>query len=453
MEDTIAAISTPLGAGGIAIVRVSGPDALSIAEAVFRSPRGKPSLFPTHTIHYGRIVQNGEVLDQVMLTVFRAPQSYTTEDIIEINCHGGVLTAQAILSLCLQHGARLAEPGEFTKRAFLNGRLDLTQAEAVMDLISARTQRAQAVAARVLEGHLFRRVEALREKIAGLLAHIEAYLDFPEEDIQPATCEKLSADLNESIALLRRLLDTAREGRILREGVLVAIIGRPNVGKSSLMNALLGRDRSIVTPVPGTTRDSIEDIVTIGGFPIRLTDTAGYRKARGIVETKGVNRALNILAQAEIVLHVIDTSRPFSPLDIELTRLCESKHMIHAFNKIDLPSKLKPPIGFQEHNRVDISTLTGDGLDLLRDVIARIVNSGTVGVTDLDVAINERHAGALARAMDSLASAEEAHSSVQGFEIVSQHLRLGLNAIGEVTGKTTTEDILDRIFKTFCIGK
>ncbi len=453
MEDTIAAISTSLGAGGIAIVRVSGPNALNVADAAFCSCHGKPSQFPTHSIRYGRIAQNGEILDQVMLAVFRAPHSYTTEDTVEINCHGGALTAQRILSCCLQYGARLAEPGEFTKRAFLNGRIDLTQAEAVMDLISARTQRAQVFAAHALEGHLFRRVEALREKVANILAHIEAYIDFPEEDIQPATRQKLGTDLGESVSLLRELLSTAREGRILRDGIPVAIVGRPNVGKSSLMNALLGRDRSIVTPVPGTTRDSVEDTVTINGFPIRLTDTAGYRKARGAVESEGIKRMFNVLAQADVVLHVLDTSRLLSPLDLELTRLCGSKEIIHVYNKTDLPGKLKPQTALNDIHRVYVSALSGIGLESLRTLIRKIISSGAVGFTDLDVAINERHAYELSQALVLLINAEEGQSIGKDLALVSQHLRLGLDAIARVTGKTVDEDILDRIFNTFCIGK
>jgi tRNA modification GTPase len=398
-------------------------------------------------------MQDGEMVDQVMLTVFRAPRSYTTEDTVEINCHGGVLTSQSVLSLCLQHGARMAEPGEFTKRAFLNGRLDLTQAEAVMDVISARTRRAQEVAARVLEGHLYRRVEAVRDQIAGLLAHIEAYLDFPEEDIPPSAMETFHATLIQSIALLRELFDTAREGHVLREGVLVAIVGRPNAGKSSLMNALLGRDRSIVTPVPGTTRDAVEDIVTISGIPIRLADTAGYRKARGIVEAKGVNRTLNTLKQAELVLHVIDASRPFSQTDVALSSLCNEKKVIYVYNKTDLPSKMRNTNMLHRGRVISVSALTGNGLNSLRIEIERIIKSGVVEVDGLDVVINERHAQHLAKAINSLTDARIAHSNEHGLEIISQYLRTSLDALGEIIGKTVTEDILNRVFSTFCIGK
>jgi len=453
MEDTIAAISTPLGMGGIAIVRVSGPLALRIADAVFRSTSGTPSQFPSHTIHYGKIEQGGQVLDHVMLTVFHAPRSYTTEDTIEINCHGGPLTAQSVLSCSLKHGARLAEPGEFTKRAFLNGRLDLTQAEAVMDLISARTQRAQAVAARALEGHLFRQIEALRKNMTSLLALVEAHLDFPEEEIPPIPFEQLRVELDEHIALLQTLLHTAREGHILRHGILVAIIGRPNVGKSSLMNALLGRDRSIVTPIPGTTRDSVEDITVIGGFPIRLTDTAGYHNARGMIESKGINRALEVLEQADVILHVIDRSRPFSQSDLDLIRLCSPKETIQVYNKIDLPSKLKAPDELRQHTSLDISALTGTGIDSLRTAILQIITSGGAESTDLDIAVNERHTNLLSDALRSLFAAKEAHCNCQGSEILAHHIRLSLDATGEIIGKTTTEDVLDQIFSNFCIGK
>ena len=312
MEDTIAAISTPLGAGGIAIVRLSGPRALAVADALFCATRGRPSEFATHTVHHGTIRHDGDLLDEVLLTVMRAPHSYTTEDVVEISCHGGHLTARCILARCLEQGARLAEPGEFTRRAFLNGRIDLTQAEAVMDLIRAKTGRAHLAAANALEGHLARRIEELRDRLISVLAQAEAHIDFPDEDITPDTREKLLAELEAVGEQIKRLLATAHEGRVLREGISVAIIGRPNVGKSSLMNALLGQDRCIVTPVPGTTRDVLEEIANIRGIPVRLTDTAGIRKARGHVEAIGVGRARKTLDSSDLILHVLDISRPFS---------------------------------------------------------------------------------------------------------------------------------------------
>src|SRR5271154_3764049 len=274
MDDTIAAISTPIGEGGIAIIRVSGPCAFDVAERIFHARRGRVSEFPTHTLHFGTIGTNGHCIDQVMLAVMRAPRTYTKEDTVEINCHGGVLTARKVLALCLQSGARLAEPGEFTKRAFLNGRLDLTQAEAVMDLIRAKSDRAHTAAIHELEGHLSKKIDEAREKLIAILAHIEAHIDFPEEDIAPETKETLLRDTEAVSGFICSLLATAREGKILRHGISVAIVGRPNVGKSSLMNALIGSDRSIVTAVPGTTRDTIEENASISGIPFRLTHTA-----------------------------------------------------------------------------------------------------------------------------------------------------------------------------------
>src|SRR5260221_7466845 len=305
MDDTIAAISTPIGEGGIAIIRVSGPNALPLGDCIFHSSDGGVSKFPSHTLHFGTIGRNGEMIDQVMLGVMRAPRTYTKEDTIEINCHGGVLTARKILALCLENGARLAEPGEFTKRAFLNGRLDLTQAEAVMDLIRAKSDRGHAAAVHELEGHLSAKINHAREKLITILANIEAHIDFPEEDIAPETRETLLQGTEAVLGFVRSLLATAREGKILREGISVAIVGRPNVGKSSLMNALIGSDRSIVTSVPGTTRDTIEETISISGVPFRLTDTAGIRKTRGAVEQIGVDRRRKALDTSEIVLIVL----------------------------------------------------------------------------------------------------------------------------------------------------
>jgi tRNA modification GTPase len=453
MEDTIAAIATAVGSGGIAIIRISGACALGIADAVFSSSHGKASVFPTHTVHYGKIIGNNEIVDQVMLTVLRAPHSYTTEDTVEINCHGGMVTAKLILDLCLQHGARLAQPGEFTKRAFLNGRIDLTQAEAVMDLIQARTKKAQAVAVRSLEGGVSRQVEAIRERLLGLLAHIEAYVDFPEEDIQTETRASILGNLAEAQTAISKLLATSRQGRVLRSGALVAIVGRPNVGKSSLMNAILGCDRSIVTPIPGTTRDTIEESVSINGIPIRLTDTAGFRKARGSAEQSGINRSHNILRMCDLILHVLDTSKSYSRYDKKLAGSYAGRRVLFVLNKIDKKSRLNVPNDFVMNNFVSVSATRGDGLSELKKKISDIILDGGLGSSDLDIAINSRHELSLEFAAESLANTVACLSINTGYELVGQELRIALQSLEDVIGVTTAEDILDRIFSSFCIGK
>ncbi len=444
-DDTIAAISTPPGEGGIAIVRISGPRALEVADAVFISKRGRPSTFPTHTIHFGSIGENGNSVDQVMLSVMRAPHTYTGEDVVEINCHGGPLVARAILSLCLQHGARLAAPGEFTKRAFLNGRLDLTQAEAVMDLIHAKTQRAQTAAVHALEGHLSRKLEHARQRLMSVLAHIEAHIDFPDEAIETGTRDQWLGQMREVLADLEAALATAAEGKILRQGIAVAIVGRPNVGKSSLLNALLGEERAIVTPVAGTTRDTIEETANIHGIPVRLTDTAGIRKPRGTVEQLGISRSHKAIETADVVLHVLDISRPASPSDHQTFH----SPTIRVLNKCDLPAKLRNPPA----DAVRVSALRGDGIAELRDRIAAVAGFAPHSKSEMDFFVNERQADVLRRCTESLTLATSRLAGGEDVELVSQELRAALSAIGEITGKTATEDLLDAIFSQFCIGK
>jgi len=454
MEDTIAAISTPVGEGGIAIIRISGPHALAIADAVFVSAKGLPSTYPSHTIHFGRITgDNQQNLDEVLLSVMRSPRTYTTEDMVEINCHGGTQIVKSVLAQCLRHGARLAGPGEFTKRAFLNGRIDLTQAEAIMDVITAKTERAHAVAERALEGHLSRKVEKIRQQLIGILAHIEAHIDFPEEGISPATCVELETDVAVVIAALEKLLTTASEGKILRNGISIAIYGRPNVGKSSLMNALLGEERSIVTSVPGTTRDSIEESANIRGIPVRFTDTAGIRTPRGKIEKCGIDRSYNILQKSDIGIHIIDLSKPLSAVDVELSKSCAGKRVILVLNKVDLPRKLILSSELQNVNTVEISAITGQGIEYLKDRIELTVLKVSSTSFASEVVINERHTDALKRSISELKSAMNDMQSNASVEVVAQQLRIGLTVIGEIVGKTTTEDLLNHIFSKFCIGK
>ena len=455
LADTIAAIATPLGEGGLALVRVSGPRALAVADAIF-SPLGKsalkPSAAPSHTLHYGRVLRRGQTADEVMLAVLRAPRTLTREDVVEITCHGGLLPARAVLDAILENGARLAEPGEFTERAFLNGRIDLAQAEAVADLIQARTELALAAAHEQLAGSLSRRVNRLRDDLLGALAHIEAHIDFPDEDIAPDTRQQLVARLERGLAFMDELLRTANEGRILRRGIRAAIVGRPNAGKSSVLNLLLGHDRAIVSPKPGTTRDTIEETANIRGLPVVFVDTAGLREAGDEIEAEGIRRSRASLAGAELVLHVLDSSQPFTSEDGRYLAEFAHKRRIWVRNKVDLPPRLVLP----EENRpvvVEVCCLTGAGLEALKDAIKETVWSGAIRTEMLAVMINARHQEALGRAHEAAVRSLAALQADQTLELVAMDLRIATNAVGEIVGKTTTEDLLDSIFSQFCIGK
>jgi tRNA modification GTPase len=453
MEDTIVAISTPVGEGAIAIVRMSGSKALAIADRLFESRQGRPSDFHTHTVHFGRVGINGNSVDQVMLTVMRAPRTYTAEDVVEINCHGGQLTTRRILQLCLENGARLAEPGEFTRRAFLNGKMDLTQAEAVMDLIAAKSELAHTAAENALEGHLSKQIFHARDRLIRTLAHIEAHIDFPEEDIDVGTRDQWLAETGEVLSLLEQLLATVHDGKVLREGISIAIVGRPNVGKSSLMNALLGEERSIVTAVPGTTRDTLEETANIQGIPVRLIDTAGIRRARGIVEAIGIDRSRITLARSDIVIHVMDGSRRLSSLEHQIGELYRGRKAIQVINKIDLPQRLYLKSQFSCGRQVSISTITGQGLEDLKRIIVSETLTGTNVPLDTLVVVNQRQGERLRSALRHLKGAEAELQEFAPAEIVSRSLRLGLDALGEIVGSTATEDILASIFSSFCIGK
>ncbi|HZO84446.1 MAG TPA: tRNA uridine-5-carboxymethylaminomethyl(34) synthesis GTPase MnmE, partial [Verrucomicrobiae bacterium] len=343
IDDTIAAIATPLGEGGLAVIRISGPHALDIVDKCFH-PVGKSSTHAgkaeTHTIHYGRISRNSQTVDEVLIAVMRAPRTFTREDVVEVTCHGGLLPAKAVLDTILESGARLALPGEFTKRAFLNGRIDLAQAEAVTDIINSRTELALAAANEQLAGKLSQRINKLRDDLVATLAHIEAHIDFPDEDISPDTKDKLLARLEHALAFIDELLRTADEGQVLRRGIRAAIVGRPNAGKSSLLNQLLARDRAIVSPIPGTTRDTIEETANIRGIPVVFVDTAGLREARDEIEIEGIKRSHQSLAQAELILHVLDASEPLTREDQKYLAEFASRKRLLVRNKIDLPHAL-----------------------------------------------------------------------------------------------------------------
>ena len=463
LDDTIAAIATPLGEGGLAVLRISGADALAVADKIF-VPAGKksikPSDSPTHTIHFGKIVRDGKTVDEVLLAVLRAPHTFTRENTVEISSHGGILPAKLVLDAILQGGARLAEPGEFTRRAFLNGRIDLAQAEAVADLIHSRTELALEAANEQLAGKLSQRINVLRDDLLHILAHVEAHIDFPDEDIAPDTKEKLLKRLEDGVAFISNLLRTANEGQILRRGVRAAIVGRPNTGKSSLLNQLLGRDRAIVSPIPGTTRDTIEETANIRGLPIVFIDTAGLRETGDEIEVEGIRRSRQSLAQAELILHVLDVAEPLTREDQGYFNEFAGKKRIIVRNKMDLSAKWEwPPkfdATFNSSNLappVDVSCTTGRGIESLKDAIKEVIWSGEVKAEMLQVMINSRHQDALNRARAAALRSIEALRNDATLELVALDLRIAVAAVGEIVGKTTTEDLLDSIFSTFCIGK
>jgi tRNA modification GTPase len=455
VEDTIAAIATPLGEGGLALIRLSGPQALAVADRCF-APAGRaappPSAAPTHTLHYGQVVRAGTVIDEVLLSVMRAPRTFTREDVVEISCHGGILAAKAVLDTVLASGARLAEPGEFTKRAFLNGRLDLAQAEAVADVIHARTELALAAAHEQLAGKLSQKIRRLRNELMDTLAHVEAHIDFPEDDIAPATRDQLLGRLERGVDFMDDLLRTANEGRILRRGIRAAIVGRPNVGKSSLLNQLLGHDRAIVSPVAGTTRDTIEETANIRGVPVVFIDTAGLREAVDAVEEEGVRRSHASAARAELVLHVLDASAAFTPEDARYLEQFASRKRILVRNKTDLPARLQLP-ELPGTPVVEVSCVTGAGLEQLKGAIKGRIWAGDITAEMLEVMINARHQDALRRARAAAVRTLEGLRANLTLDLVAVDLRIAVNAVGEVVGQTATDDLLDSIFRQFCIGK
>ncbi len=437
--DTIAAVSTPPGEGAVALIRISGPGSLAVVEKVFRWRGG--NLIPRRAT-FGEIFDNGAIVDQVLTTVFRGPASYTGEDMAEIGCHGGILLAAQILELVLKAGARAAEPGEFTHRAFLNGKIDLTRAEAVMDLISARTPLALRAAAEQLRGRLGDEIARLRAEILQTVAHVEAWIDFPEEGIDPATGSALLDKIAASSTRVAGLLATADDGRILREGVRVAIVGRPNAGKSSLLNRLLGMDRAIVSPVPGTTRDTIEETACLRGILFRLTDTAGLRETDDPVEREGVLRARQTIERADLVLHVLDATS--AALDVPL-----GESEILVANKSDLLAGGASVPG----GAIPVSSLTGEGFADLLDAMIRATGGQHLTSGQSLAAVNARHKVLLESAAVSLQAAADLVRINEPLELAAMELRTALDAVGRIIGAADTEEILGEIFGSFCIGK
>lgn len=458
IRDTIAAIATPLGSGGVGIVRVSGPDAERIGRAVFTAAgRQIGGGFESHRLFYGRLVDPGDtsLIDEGMAVLMRAPRSYTCEDVLELHCHGGYFVVRRVLEACISAGARLAEPGEFTRRAFQNGRIDLAQAESVMDVIASGTERSLALAQAQREGHLSQAVSALKAPLVDVLALVEAHIDFPEDEVDPAVFGLVEQQASVAAAGIERLLATFRTGKVLRDGISVLLLGRPNAGKSSLLNALSGTDRAIVSHLPGTTRDLIEETVSIHGVPVKVIDAAGIRSHHAdCIEQEGVRRALDKVAEADLVLLLVDAS---SAMDDELPSLIESlaatPYLLVA-TKADLPQVaeldgLTAPLGVCR-----VSARTRQGIDLLGQMIfSCFIQSSAISSCEGAMVSSVRHRDVLLRVRQSLQSFFANIKAGLPPELLALDIREGLAALGEITGETTTDDLLDRIFSSFCIGK
>lgn len=455
--DTIAAISTPPGEGAISIVRMSGEEAVSIAQKVFS---GKDlTQAKSHTINYGHIVdpKTHEVIDEVMVSLMLAPKTFTREDVVEINCHGGIVATNRILQLLLVNGARLAEPGEFTKRAFLHGRIDLTQAESVMDLIRAKTDRSMKIALNQLDGNLSHLIDSLRKDILDVLAQVEVNIDYPEyDDVEEMTTKLLKEKAIEIKQRIEQLLKTASQGKIMREGLATALVGRPNVGKSSLLNHLLHEDKAIVTDVAGTTRDVIEEYVNVSGVPLKLIDTAGIRETDDKVEKIGVERSKKAIEQSDLVLLVLNAAESLTKEDLELIRLTNDKKRIIILNKTDLEEKLdrKELAKISENAPVyATSILKNEGVEALEEAISKLFFNGIENSQSTVMVTNARHIALLKKAQNSLDSVLEGISSGMPVDLVQIDMTEAWNLLGEITGESYEDELLDQLFSQFCLGK
>ena len=451
---TIAAISTGLAAGGIGIVRISGENAIKIADSIFRSLGGKKIAdISGYSALYGKAVDGKDVLDTAVALLFRAPKSYTGEDVVEISCHGGIYVTKRVLRAALSAGAVPAEPGEFTKRAFLNGKMDLTGAESVMNIISARGEEAEKIALGILEGGLFKEIKKISDKLLYDMALLSAWVDYPYEEIEELSNENLGGDIRESMESLEKLINNYDTGRIIMEGVDTAIVGRPNVGKSTLMNLLSGTERSIVTDIAGTTRDIVEDTVTLGGIVLHLSDTAGVRETDDAVESIGVDRAIKRLENAQLVLAVFDASRPFSEDDRRLMQLCKGKNAIGIINKTDLvKSYLTDELEENFCKLVFISAKTGEGKDELENAVVSVLGTENFDTSSAAL-INERQLECCKNALKDLKEAEEALNLGLTMDAVTVCLDSAVESLLVLTGEKATESVVNEIFAQFCVGK
>lgn len=458
--DTIAAISTPMGEGAIAIVRLTGDEAVTIIDKIYKGPKGKKlSEAASHTIHYGHLIdpKTAQVVEEVMVSVMRAPKTFTREDVVEINCHGGLVSVKKVLNLVLANGARLADPGEFTKRAFLNGRIDLSQAEAVMDLIRAKTDRAMNVALNQMEGRLSKLVQRLRQEILETLAHVEVNIDYPEyDDVEEMTHNMLIEKASFVRDELKKLLQTAEQGKILREGISTVIVGRPNVGKSSLLNSFVQENKAIVTDIPGTTRDVIEEYVNVRGVPLRLVDTAGIRETEDIVERIGVEKSRAVLKEADLILLVLNYAEEISSEDENIFVATKGMDVIVIVNKTDLPQQIdlervkhlagNAPI-------VTTSLLEDRGVDELEEAISSLFFAGELEASDLTYVSNTRHIALISQALNTIQDAILAIEDGVPIDLVQIDLTRSWELLGEIIGDTVSESLIDQLFSQFCLGK
>lgn len=458
--DTIAAISTPPGEGAIAIVRLSGDQAIEIANRVFHSPNNKSLLeVASHTIHYGHLkeVDTGEIVEEVMLSVMKGPKTFTREDVVEINCHGGIVTVNRVLQLVLRNGAKMAEPGEFTKRAFLNGRIDLSQAEAVMDLIRAKTDRAMNVALSQMDGKLSRLIHQLRQALVEVLAQVEVNIDYPEyDDVEEMTIPLMLEKSNWVKTEIEKLLQTSSQGKILREGLSTVILGRPNVGKSSLLNSLVQENKAIVTDVAGTTRDIIEEYVNVRGVPLRLVDTAGIRETEDIVERIGVERSRQVLQEADLILFVINYNMALTEEDLRLFETIQDMDYIVVVNKTDLEQKIdlqQVQKIAEDHRVITTSILQEEGVDALEEAIAAMFFEGEIDAGDATYVSNTRHIALLHQAHERITDAITAAEADVPVDMIQIDVTRAWEILGEIVGDTAQDSLLNQLFSQFCLGK
>lgn len=457
IDDTIAAISTPIGFSGIGIVRMSGKDALTILNKVFQSHSGKGmDQYANRSLVYGHVFDmEGNVLDEVLASKMMAPNTYTREDIVEINCHGGMVSVRKILEVLLQAGARLAEPGEFTKRAFLNGRLDLSQAEAVIDVINAKTDKSLRMSVKQLEGGLSKKIRQIRSGLVEILAYIEAGIDYPEYDIEELTSEAMESSIQTLKREIDRLIASSQSGKMIREGIKTAIIGRPNVGKSSLLNTLLGEERAIVTEYEGTTRDTIEEYISIQGIPLKIIDTAGIRETENIIEQMGINKTKEILGESDFVLLLLDGQKDLQPEDLTLLEMTRGKNGIVIINKVEKDKVLnKASVKSKTHmDVVEISILEQQGIHELKDLIYARITEADFDGDSFDLVSNVRHIQLLKESASNLQEALLGLEMNLPVEMLSVDVKNAWDSLGKITGETVGEALLDEIFSKFCIGK